>query len=269
MRVAGMFDGIGAFGLGLERAGLTMVSHTEIDEGCRRVLRKHWPDTPTHTDATTREWKEGEADVICGGFPCQDLSQAGSRAGLAGPRSGLWREMVRALRVVGPRHLIVENVAALRRRGLGTVLSDLAESGHDAEWDCIPASHVGAPHLRDRLWLVSESQHSHADRQRSHQAALHLAGGAELFDQQERVAGPMGAPLARSLAGVGPAGGRDWHPEPGVRRVVDGSPAEVVRIKQLGNSLISRIAEALGSAVSVATATAYGAGDCSTPGSPK
>jgi DNA (cytosine-5)-methyltransferase 1 len=249
MRVAGMFDGIGAFGLGLERAGMAVASHTESDPGCQRVLRKHWPDTPLHDDVRTREWKEGEADALCAGFPCQDLSQAGGRAGLAGSRSGLWREVVRAVRVVRPRNLIVENVAALRRRGLGTVLGDLAQSGFDAEWDCIPASHIGAPHIRDRLWLIAEPQHSDADRQRSHKAAVHLSGGAELRDQQERVTGPMGAPLAAALARVGAAGGRSWDAEPQLPRVADGSPADVDCVKQVGNSLCPRIPEALGLAL--------------------
>src|SRR5690606_13124048 len=97
----------------------------------------------------------GEADVVCGGFPCQDISNAGKRAGITGERSGLWRELVRAIRVVRPKYAIVENVAALLGRGMGTVLGDLAESGYDAEWDCIPASAVGAYHERDRLWIVA------------------------------------------------------------------------------------------------------------------
>lgn len=249
MRVLDLFSGVGAFGLGLERAGMTVVRHVEQDPDCQRVLRKHWPDVRLDGDVTTTDFEPGEADVICAGFPCQDISQAGGRAGLAGARSGLWREVVRAIRVVGPRNVLLENVEALRRRGLGTVLGDLAESGYDAEWDCIPASHVGAPHIRDRIWLVAEPQHSDADRQRSHPAPLHLHGGAQLFDQQERVSGPMGAPLAAALARVGPAGGRTWDAEPQLPRVADGSAADVACVKQAGNSLVPRISEALGFAV--------------------
>jgi DNA (cytosine-5)-methyltransferase 1 len=249
MRVAGMFDGIGAFGLGLERAGHTVVSHTEKDPDCQRILRKHWPDVPLHDDVTTREWKEGEADVICAGFPCQDVSQMGPRTGLAGSRSGLWREVVRALRVVGPKYVLLENVERLRKRGLGTVLGDLAESGYDAEWDCIPASHVGAPHIRDRIWVVAQPQHPDPVRARPHKAPLHLVGSAELFDQQERVSGPMGAPLAAALARVGSACGRAWDAEPQLPRVADGSPADVACVKQAGNSLVPRVAEAIGLAI--------------------
>ena len=249
LRVAGMFDGIGAFGLGLERAGLRMASHIEIDPGCRRVLRRHWPEVPLHDDVRTRQWKEGEADVICAGFPCQDISQMGPRTGLSGARSGLFWEVVRAVRVVRPLYVVLENVRALLRRGMGTVLGALAEIGYDAEWDCIPKAHVGAPDIRDRLWAIAYPQHSNALRPRSHPAPLHLDGGAQLFDQQERVAGPMGAPLAAALARVGPAGGRPWDAEPQLPRVADGPAANVDCVKQIGNALCPRIPEALGAAI--------------------
>jgi DNA (cytosine-5)-methyltransferase 1 len=158
LRVLDLFSGIGGFSLGLERtSGFETVAFCEIDPYCRDVLRKHWPDVPCADDVTTREFKEGEADVVCGGFPCQDISFAGRGAGLAGARSGLYRELIRAIRVVRPLHAILENVAALLGRGLGTVLGDLAEIGYDAEWHCIPASAVGAPHRRDRIWIVADA----------------------------------------------------------------------------------------------------------------
>lgn len=93
--------------------------------------------------------------IICGGFPCQDISNAGKRAGITGERSGLWRNMVEAIRVARPKYVILENVAALLGRGMGDVLADLAALGYDAEWHCIPASAVGAPHRRDRVWVVA------------------------------------------------------------------------------------------------------------------
>lgn len=132
------------------------VAFCEIEPFARGVLAKHWPDVPCDGDITAREFTEGEADVICGGFPCQDISTAGNGAGLAGERSGLWRELLRAIRVVRPRYAVVENVAALLSRGMGTVLGDLAQIGYDAEWHCIPASSVGAPHRRDRVWIVAD-----------------------------------------------------------------------------------------------------------------
>lgn len=237
------------FGLGMERAGHEIVSHTELDLDCQAVLRRHWPYVPIHGDVRTREWSDGDVDLICGGFPCQDLSQAGSRAGLAGKRSRLFWEMVRAIRVVRPKHLVLENVVALLRRGMGVVLGALAESGFDAEWDCVQAAHVGAPSLRDRLWIVAEPQHSDADRQRSYQAKINLSGGLEFLDQQECFTGPMGAPLAAALAGMGPKGGRPWDAEPQVSRVADGCAADVAAVKQVGNSLCPRISEAIGLAI--------------------
>lgn len=95
--------------------------------------------------------------IVTGGFPCQDISNAGKRAGITGARSRLWREMVRCIRVVRPQLVFVENVAALLCRGMGDVLGDLAEIGYDATGDCISAADVGAPHLRRRIWIVAHA----------------------------------------------------------------------------------------------------------------
>ncbi len=156
LRVLDLFSGIGGFSLGLERAGgFRTVGFCEIDPFARRLLAKLWPDVPNSEDVTQREFVEGEADVITAGFPCQDLSFAGAGAGLSGARSGLYRHVIRAVRLVRPKFAILENVAALLGRGMGTVLGDLAEVGYDAEWHCIPASAVGAPHRRDRVWIIA------------------------------------------------------------------------------------------------------------------
>lgn len=156
MRVLDLFSGIGGFSLGLERAGMQTVAFCEIDPFCRKVLSKHWPDVRCRDDVTTMDFSDGDADVVCGGFPCQDISIAGIGKGLAGLRSGLFRELVRAIRVVRPKYAILENVAALLGRGMGTVLGDLATEGYDAEWDCVQASFVGSPCSRDRLWIVAQ-----------------------------------------------------------------------------------------------------------------
>jgi DNA (cytosine-5)-methyltransferase 1 len=133
------------------------VAFCEIEPYARAVLAKHWPNVPCYDDITKREFVRGEADVICGGFPCQDISTAGNGAGLAGQRSGLWRDLLRAIRLVRPKYAVVENVAALLGRGMGTVLGDLASVGYDTEWHCIPASAAGAPHRRDRVWVIANS----------------------------------------------------------------------------------------------------------------
>lgn len=157
VNVLDIFSGIGGFSLGLERAGMRTIAFCEIDPFCRAVLRKHWPSVPIHEDVRflhARHIRE-RVDVICGGFPCQDISYAGAGAGIDGQRSGLWTEYARLVGEFRPLYVIVENVAALLGRGIERVLGDLAALGYDAEWHCIPASAVGAPHRRDRVWIVA------------------------------------------------------------------------------------------------------------------
>ncbi len=161
LKVLDLFSGIGGFSLGLERTGgFKTVAFCEIEEFPRRVLTKHWPQVPIYDDVRALTAARLQADgivpdVICGGFPCQDISLAGTGAGLAGDRSGLWFEYHRLIEEIRPAWAIVENVPALRSRGLDAVLRGLAEIGYDAEWDCIPASAIGAPHRRDRVWLAA------------------------------------------------------------------------------------------------------------------
>lgn len=113
-------------------------------------------DAPNLGDITAVDWATVEpVDVICGGFPCQDISDAGKRAGITGTRSGLWSSYVDAIRIIRPRLVIVENVAALAARGLGTVIGDLAALGYDSRWGCVRASDAGAPHRRERIWIVA------------------------------------------------------------------------------------------------------------------
>lgn len=182
-RLLDLFSGIGAFSLGLKRAGMRTVAFCETDPFCRRVLAHHWPEVPILGDITAVP-EFPAADVVCGGFPCQDLSRAGKRAGLAGQRSGLYRELVRAVRLVRPRHAIVENVAALVGDGLDVVLGDLAESGYDAEWDCVPAGAIGAPHQRDRVWIVA---HAEGEQERtSRQSRVNDGVGQNSPDANDR-----------------------------------------------------------------------------------
>ena len=161
MNVLDLFSGIGGFSLGLERAGFKTVAFCEVDKKCQAVLKKHWPDVPMFDDVSNLKGKdiEEKIDVICGGFPCQDISLAGKGAGLAGKRSGLWSEFHRLIKEIRPKYAIIENVSALRSRGLDQVLGALSEIGYDAEWHCITAASVGAPHRRDRIWIVAHSRH--------------------------------------------------------------------------------------------------------------
>jgi DNA (cytosine-5)-methyltransferase 1 len=182
LRVLDLFSGIGGFSLGLERTGgFETVAFCEIEPFPRRVLAKHWPGVPIYDDVRTLTAERLRADgisvdVICGGFPCQDISHAGKGAGIEGERSGLWSEYARIIGELRPAYVLVENVAALLGRGLDRVLGDLAALGFDAEWHCIPASAVGAPHRRDRLWLVA---YPNGWRGRSDTAGRHDANGQD------------------------------------------------------------------------------------------
>jgi DNA (cytosine-5)-methyltransferase 1 len=150
-----LFSGIGGLDLGLERAGWECVGQVEIDPFCQRVLAKHWPHVPRWGDIREVDPDDlPRADLIAGGFPCQPVSSAGKRLGQDDPR-WLWPQAARLVRQLRPRWLLLENVPGLLARGMGDVLGELAACGYDAEWDCIPASAVGAPHQRDRVWIVA------------------------------------------------------------------------------------------------------------------
>jgi DNA (cytosine-5)-methyltransferase 1 len=158
--VLSLFAGIGGFDLGLERAGFSITGQCEIDPFCRKVLEKHWPHVWRHDDVRTLTGQLvsdncGRIDVICGGFPCQDISNAGRCAGIDGGRSGLWSEFARLIGDLRPKYVIVENVAALLGRGMGRVLGDLAACGLDAEWDCLPANAFGVRQARNRCFIVA------------------------------------------------------------------------------------------------------------------
>ena len=156
MKYFSLFSGIGGLDLGFDRAGLRCVGQCEFDPFCRDVLEQHWPGLLRFEDV--RELKGSDipsCEMIAGGFPCTDVSQAGKKEGIDGERSGLWREMARLVGEVRPRLVFVENVLGLARRGLDRVLGDLSALGYNAEWDCFGAAHVGAPHLRRRLFVVA------------------------------------------------------------------------------------------------------------------
>lgn len=174
LNVLDLFSGIGGFSLGLERAEhngkkFKTVAFCEIEEFPRKVIEKHWPEVPCYRDVRTLTAEQlvrdgvGQIDVITGGFPCQDISAAGKQAGIGeGTRSGLWSEIVRLACELRPQFIIVENVANLLRgpseqpgAWFGRVLGDLAECRYDAEWENIPASAMGAPHRRERIWIVA------------------------------------------------------------------------------------------------------------------
>jgi DNA (cytosine-5)-methyltransferase 1 len=273
MKILDLFSGIGAFSLGLERAGMQTVAFCEIDPYCRRVLAKHWLEVPCYDDVRSltagRLRADGIAvDIICGGFPCQDISVAGKGAGIGGERSGLWSEFARLIGEIRPRYVLVENVAALLGRGLGDVLGDLAALGYDAEWHCIPAAAVGAPHRRDRVWIVAYSDSDDREWRRAAsdardgreggQARPRQSIGAGCTEDVVADAGLAGLPLSQRAILSG-AWWRDegravaergwWRAEPDVGRVAHGVASRVDRLRGLGNSLVPQIPELIGRAI--------------------
>lgn len=243
-----LFSGIGGIDLGLERAGMQCRWQSEIDPYASRVLAKHWPDIPNLGDIREIDWRNVErTDVVAGGYPCQPFSYAGSRNGADDPRH-LWPMFANCLCVVRPRFALLENVAGHLSLGFGQVLADLAALGYDAEWDCIPAAAVGAPHLRDRVFIIGTRRNdSHTNSQSEPKQPEH--GSAATWPA------PM-ANTGRIATQIPPAGRQPsikkpqracwWQIEPTVGRVADGIPRRMDRLRALGNAVVPQVAEHVG-----------------------
>ena len=158
LKILDTFAGIGGFSYAAHElvGGFETTQFVEIDPFCQKVLKKHFPNVPCHDDIKTFTAYPGQYDVITGGFPCQDLSVAGQRRGITKEsRSGLFYELIRVIRLVRPKFVVMENVAAILNNGLDIVLGELSEAGYDAEWSIISASSLGAAHSRSRWWCVA------------------------------------------------------------------------------------------------------------------
>ena len=287
MKVLDLFSGIGGFSLGLERAGMETVAFCEIEEYPRKVLAKHWPNVPIYNDVRelTNDRLRADGitgiDVICGGFPCQDISAAGNQAGIGeGTRSGLWSECARLLGDIRPQYAIFENVTALisgdNGRWFEQVLWDISQVGYDAEWHCIPASELGANHHRDRVWIIAyppgarDTEFTKPDRCREDRYIGDNGEAEYVADPNSE--GLQGLWQGRSLqewqetTGHSGQGGESpgwgWATEPSVRGMVDGVSdgtyqGRVVtsvknrahRLKALGNAVVPQIPELIGRAI--------------------
>lgn len=222
------------FDLGFERAGMQCKWQVEIDPYCQNVLAKHWPNVRRHDDVRTfppTDADEWRVDVICGGFPCQDISNAGKRVGIEGERSGLFFELMRVVRTLRPRVVVLENVAALLANGMDRVLGELAEGGFDAEWDVLPACAFGAPHRRKRVFICGYSN----------------GNGWQQMEQEDQCGttevGTIGTVIERTRR----IGKCDWwETEPNVGRVAHGIPQRVDRLRGLGNAVVPQVAEWIG-----------------------
>jgi len=268
-----LFSGIGGFALGAYWAGWRFDEHyySEIDSWCIEIYGKRWMGAVSLGDIQTIEASKLPVGdwIITGGFPCQDISIAGKGEGISGARSGLWFEMWRIIRILRPRFVIIENVGAITFRGLDSVLSSLAEIGYDAEWQDIRASDVGAPHKRERIWIIAYSSID-IRRTSGNERPQAPNGSSKNMADTERKGSFSGiTPKVYSqnkdrLQNKETFGDRVWgestrcgiirnersYPgrwltEPDVGRLAYGVLHRVDRLKGLGNSIVPQIAELL------------------------
>jgi DNA (cytosine-5)-methyltransferase 1 len=249
MKVLDLFSGIGGFSLGLERAGMETVAFCEYDKKAQLVLKKHWPDVPIYNDVRELNGKQireeiGAVQLICGGFPCQDISVATKCVegfkrgrGLDGERSGLWRECARLLREIQPRYAIFENVTNLLNGEGGDwfkrVLWDISKCGYDAEWQCISAAHCGLPHRRNRLFII---------------AYPHKKGLQGLWQSNPNTI-PGGKKKGFAFNGINSYNGMGVSCIPENLRMDDGLPDRSHRVRQLGNAVVPQVVEHIGRAI--------------------
>lgn len=218
MRAGSAFSGIGGLDYGLEQAGFQFAWQVEIDERKQAVLARHWPSARRFGDIAQVKATDLEpVDLICGGFPCKDVSSSGRRAGIEGEHSGLWAHLARLIGELRPRYVLVENTPGLLVRGMGRVLGDLVALGYDTEWDCLPAAAFGAAHLRARIWILAYPR------------GVRVEADDTIF-------------AGRPLTELRPR----WSPEPAVGRVADGLPGGMDRVSWLGDAVVPQIAEWVG-----------------------
>ena len=275
MKLLDLFSGIGGFSYGLEKTGFQTVAFCEMDKYCKLVLQKHWKGTKIYNDVKEITKEKLEADgvelpeIITGGFPCQPFSIAGKQKGTNDDRH-LWPEMFRIIKELKPRWIIGENVRGIVNIQDGvvfeTVCTDLESEGYEVQAFNIPAAGVGAPHRRERIWIVANSRRT-------------LRQGTELreknenetrkedADQHQRSSSSPELNVANASAGrrasqkteVSTRGNGIehqswWQSEPDVGRVANGISGRVHRLKALGNSIVPKIAEEIGRAIMKAEA---------------
>ncbi len=266
MKIGSLFSGVGGIERGFEQAGgFKTIWFVENEPYAQAVLHKHWPNTPIYGDIKTINFaKLEQPDILTGGFPCQDISNAGQRKGIEGQRSGLWKEFLRAISQIRPKYALVENVSALTYRGLLTVLGDLTEIGYDAEWHCLPASAIGAPHRRDRIYIMAYSNNDRhiygqiskqptktwkltqcntstkSDVANSNKQSLE---GRQSKRKTERILGKNSYEIRTKQRLREKNRQETWATDTGILRVAHGIPNRIHRIKCIGNAVVPQCAE--------------------------
>ena len=237
LRLIDTFSGIGGFSYAAEKlvGGFKTVAFVECEPYCQKVLKKHWPDVPIYDDIKTYKPEPLSGDVLVAGFPCVDISFAGKQAGITKEtRSGLFYEIIRLIRLVSPRFIVLENVAAIINNGLGIVLGELASAGYSTEWCCIRASDLGGSHKRDRFFSVSYVANTNSERLQGLRPEYELQEGCT---ERKACWSPSRITLEPNW--------RRYISKPTVPRGDDVIPNWVhrsKRIKALGNSLLPAVA---------------------------
>ncbi|TXH59339.1 MAG: DNA cytosine methyltransferase [Desulfurellales bacterium] len=264
MNELALFSGAGGGILGGKLLVWRCVCAVEIDDYARDALISRQDDGciepfPIWDDIRTFDGKpwRGVVDIVTGGFPCQDISSAGRGAGITGERSGLWKEMARIIGEVRPRFALVENSPVLTSRGLGVVLGDLAEMGYDARWGVPGAHHAGAPHKRDRIWIVADAEGagsrgiggriekrfsrswSGCENASSMADALRFRGAAGIPEPEQRQEGATVKPF--DCRARRPVASGWWSTEPQLGRVANGVANRVDRLRCIGNGQVPAV----------------------------
>lgn len=243
LKMLSLFAGIGGMDLAAQWAGIETVAFCEIEPFCQKVLRKNFgadivifDDVRKLTAESLRERGVRRVDIICGGFPCQDVSSAGKRAGIEGERSGLWSEYFRIICELRPRYIVIENVTGLLDRGIGRVLRDLAARGFDAEWQVLSACAVGAPHARERVFIVAYPSSGNDTRGKIHtpnQLQTLATKAASAFNAS--IQGRQDAPASNGNWGYG------WPDAARVCGGGNGPSFRVDRLRALGNAVVPQV----------------------------
>lgn len=220
MNALSLFSGIGGLDLAAEWAGFKTVAFCERDKFCQKVLAKHWPEVKIYDDVRTLDGSELPAiDLLHGGIPCQPFSQLGAKRG-AGDHRHLWPEMFRIVQKLRPTWIVGENVANFANMALHEVYADLESIGYEVQSFIIPACSVDAPHVRKRLWICANANGGRQQQE--------LSVTKSDRRRMEAATKRMGEPWVHN----------PWALEPSVRRVVDGIPRRVDRLRSLGNAVV-------------------------------
>lgn len=253
MRFGSLFAGIGGIDLGLERAGMTCAWQVEIDDYCNKILEKHWPDVPRYKDVKDVGRNLEPVDLISGGFPCQPHSLAGKRRGAEDDRN-LWPEYFRVIKELKPRYVLAENVPGILTTYIDTVLSDLESEAYTCGTFNVPAVAFGAPHRRERIFVIAYTKGSQGGRCFKRGMATDTISSVASYDFCKRIQREWAEEISRlegfsrfkNVRRVEDFRERPDIPEPLIRGGSNGIPHRVDRLRALGNAVVPQVAEWIG-----------------------